>query len=254
MKYNLYIKTQSTTYNILDIDDDKLATVVDAYKYGKGSFFNSGKKCLLSNLIEIQIYTFESEKFKTGRQLLEFCEKNKVIERGYFKTSSCIPPKVLDRLGKIVTDKFIVDDYGYLSDSRIDGISSELFVDLSRIDELNKINNPRFDFTKLLGFLKELNLAYANNMFLTIPILIRSIIDHVPPIFNKNNFSDLSGSYGNRSFKDSMRNLDNSSRKIADSFLHVQIRNHESLPTKTQVNFKHDLDVLLQEIVRINKK
>ena len=51
-----------------------------------------------------------------------------------------------------------------------------------------------------------------------------------------------------------MNILDKSSRKIADSFLHTQIRKHESaLPTFTQINFKHDLDVLLQEIVRVIK-
>ena len=48
-----------------------------------------------------------------------------------------------------------------------------------------------------------------------------------------------------------MNILEKSSRKIADSYLHTQIRKNESsLPTETQINFKNDLDVLLQEIER----
>jgi hypothetical protein len=54
-----------------------------------------------------------------------------------------------------------------------------------------------------------------------------------------------------KSFKQSMQRLGNSSRRIADMYLHTQIRRSESLPTSTQVNFANDLDVLLGEIVRI---
>jgi len=47
-----------------------------------------------------------------------------------------------------------------------------------------------------------------------------------------------------------MRHLDKSLRKIADSYLHGHIRERESLPNKTQVNFSQDIDVLLAEICR----
>jgi len=56
---------------------------------------------------------------------------------------------------------------------------------------------------------------------------------------------------GSRSFKESMQRLDTSCRKIADSHLHIAIRKKEVLPTKTQVNFTNDVDVLLAEIVRL---
>lgn len=50
-----------------------------------------------------------------------------------------------------------------------------------------------------------------------------------------------------------MIHLDKSLRKIADSFLHTQIRKKETIPNATQVDFRRDLDVLLGEIVRILK-
>ena len=73
-------------------------------------------------------------------------------------------------------------------------------------------------------------------------------------LFGKQNFTEVANNYsGGKSFRESMQHLNNSSRKIADSFLHSHIRQKEVLPNKTQVNFKNDMDVLLAEVVRILK-
>ncbi len=50
--------------------------------------------------------------------------------------------------------------------------------------------------------------------------------------------------------KKSMLHLNNSLRSIADSYLHQQIRNKETLPNATQVSFQQDMDRLLEEIIR----
>ncbi len=123
-----------------------------------------------------------------------------------------------------------------------------------RIIELENCKSDKFDLQKLIQMCRELNNAYTKNSFFTIGILVRAIIDHVPPIFNKLNFSEVAGSYsGGKSFSDEMKNLDAFSRKIADRFLHGQIRNKEVLPTFNQVNFSNALDSLLGEIVRMLK-
>lgn len=134
------------------------------------------------------------------------------------------------------------------------------FVDASRIEELRKINTLEFDLTKLIQLCKELNTCFSQESYLATAMLIRAILDHVPPIFKKSNFKEVANKYnasglsnGSRSFKGSMQNLENSSRKIADAHLHIHIRSKESLPNRTQVDFHNDLDVLLQEIVRILK-
>lgn len=73
--------------------------------------------------------------------------------------------------------------------------------------------------------------------------------------FNSVKFTEVANSYGGaKSFKDSMLNLENSSRKIADQHLHTQVRKSETLPTVRQVDFSNDLDVLLAEIVRVLKR
>jgi hypothetical protein len=50
-----------------------------------------------------------------------------------------------------------------------------------------------------------------------------------------------------------MLHLDTAAKKIADGLLHTQIRKSETLPNAQQVNFAAPLDLLLSEIIRINK-
>lgn len=132
--------------------------------------------------------------------------------------------------------------------------SHAAYVDLDRIRELHDVESPDFDLTKLIRLCEELNICFDNGCYFAIAVLTRSILDHVPPIFNQTNFLQVANNYkGPQSFKKSMQHLENSLRNIADSHLHVQIRRSESLPNSTQVDFSSDLDVLLAEITRILK-
>jgi hypothetical protein len=124
------------------------------------------------------------------------------------------------------------------------------FVNSDRIEELRSISNPNFDFSKLIAYCEEVNVCYQNECYLAVAMLIRAIIDHIPPIFKAIDFQNVYGKNGTRSFKEHMIHLDKSLRKIADSYLHSHIRNKESLPNQTQVNFSPDIDVLLAEICR----
>lgn len=133
-------------------------------------------------------------------------------------------------------------------------VTSEVYVDLKRIEELRSISSDRFDLLKLIELCAELNKSYSNQSFLAVGMLMRSVLDHVPPIFECKTFVEVANNYkGSKSFKESMGNLEKSLRNIADAHLHTQIRKKESLPTKTQVSFSPDLDVLLAEICRILK-
>ena len=134
--------------------------------------------------------------------------------------------------------------------------AAEIFyVSESRINELSEIQDGKFDLTKLLELLREINIASRNQMYLSVAMLVRSVMDHIPPIFGLNTFSELSNNYsGGQSFKKQMGHMHNSLRNIADSFLHMTIRTSEVLPNFNQVDFRADLDVLLGEVVRILKK
>lgn len=127
------------------------------------------------------------------------------------------------------------------------------FVNIERIEELKTLKNRDFDIFKLVRFCEELNTAFSCECYLSTAMLVRAITDHIPPVFKKNTFTEVANNHGSKSFKDSMKNLDNSSRKISDSHLHTQIRKKEVLPNSNQVDFSNDLDVLLAEIYRVLK-
>jgi hypothetical protein len=125
------------------------------------------------------------------------------------------------------------------------------YVSAKRIQELKAIKSEKFDLTKLIRLCEELNIANANNLNLSVVMLLRAILDHVPPIFDKNSFKEVASGYGGKSVKDTMQHLENGARKIADFHLHGQIRKKEVLPTSLQVNFSPYLDFLLGEVVGI---
>ena len=128
------------------------------------------------------------------------------------------------------------------------------FVNPARIAELQAVKSSTFDLTKLIQICHELNNAHISKSYISIIMLTRGLIDHVPPLFGATSFAQVASSYGGtKSFKDSMQHLENSSRKIADQHLHSHIRKKEVLPNFTQVDFSNDIDVLLAEIVRIVK-
>lgn len=83
-------------------------------------------------------------------------------------------------------------------------------------------------------------------------MLVRAILDHVPPLFGFRTFAEVSANYGaaGTSFKKSMEHLQKTLRNISDSHLHQNIRQKESLPTETQVDFGAALDQLLGEVIR----
>lgn len=131
-------------------------------------------------------------------------------------------------------------------------MTARAYVDPDRIAELKEISHPEFDLRKLVRFCEDLNLCFATECYLAVAMLTRALIDHVPPVFGCQSFAELANNYagGSKSFKESMRNLENSSRKIADQHLHCRIRRSESLPTARQVDFGNDLDVLLADVAR----
>jgi hypothetical protein len=125
----------------------------------------------------------------------------------------------------------------------------------SRLAELRALKSPQFDFKKLVRLCEELNIASREDCYLSVGMLTRAMLDHVPPAFGVKSFSEVANNYvgGSKSFKDTMLHLDTAAKKIADGFLHTQIRKSETLPTPQQVNFGPQLDVLLGEIVRITQ-
>lgn len=130
-----------------------------------------------------------------------------------------------------------------------------VLIDDSRLAELRALKSSQFDFKKLIRLCEELNIASREDCYFAIGMLARGLLDHVPPVFGVKSFSEVANNYvgGSKSFKETMLHLDTAAKKIADGFLHTQIRKSEALPSRQQVNFGAALDLLLAEIVRITQ-
>jgi hypothetical protein len=127
-----------------------------------------------------------------------------------------------------------------------------VYVDQRRLDDLAALPSSRFDVSKLCVLLRELNECHQRHAYFAIAALVRTILNHVPPIFGFKTFQQVVANYKcERSFKQSIERLDDAARDIADLHLHAVIRARESLPTLVQVDFSPELDLLLGEIVRV---
>ena len=124
----------------------------------------------------------------------------------------------------------------------------------TRLAELRACKPANLDFKKLFRLCEELNTTYSQGCYFAVIMLIRCLLDHVPPAFGKKTFPEVANNYaGGKSFTEAMQSLESSARKIADAHLHNPMRASETLPTPQQVHFGPQLDILLAEIVRITR-
>lgn len=123
------------------------------------------------------------------------------------------------------------------------------YVDKERIEGLKAIQHPDFDLRRLIKICEELNSCWQLANYFAVPDLVRTVMDHIPPVFGGKSFAFVKANHGDRTFKEHMERLDDSLRLVADASLHRHIRKSETLPTASQVNFAADLDVLLGEVI-----
>jgi hypothetical protein len=126
---------------------------------------------------------------------------------------------------------------------------TEVFVEPSVIDQLRQCPSKEYDLGKVVRFCEELNSSYSSGNYLATTLLIRALLNHVPPVFGHTTFQQVV-SQSPKSVKELLRPLEEVSRDVADLHTHSMIRRKESLPTKSQVEpFRASLEVLLHEIV-----
>jgi hypothetical protein len=244
--YNVYVSCQFITYNLTCIDAEALNVVVNAYLKGVTSFTLFGKKHVFNKLHEFTVYSIDkqfipSEQVANGFILLG--------EKKYVSiNSNRLPYYTHDGLllyGKNVTFDFI-GHRGFGADKNEEVaivLNSDLYINSERISALEKILSDEFDLTRL-------NDNYSRGNYFSTGMLLRALLDHIPPIFKHDSFAQLSSQAGN-SFKKNMKHLQESFRNIADSILHSPIKRKEVLPTSQQIEFKADVDILLAEIIKI---
>jgi hypothetical protein len=91
----------------------------------------------------------------------------------------------------------------------------------SHLVELRTLVSVDFDFRKLVRLCEEMQSAYSQQCYYATAMLIRGLLDRVPPVFGFKTFSEVANNYagGGRSFKETMHHLENAARKVADAHL-----------------------------------
>jgi len=203
----------------------------------------------LENLKEIKIFECDSsEKYydsiNKNKEILGEVYVNTLDQKAIFK------PLTLAKFNRDVTKKFFsaITDLNSVDNSKYKDMS---FINALRLIELKNLLSKHFNLIRLIKICEEINICFENGCYIATIILTRSLLDHIPPIFGKKTFGEVANNYGSKSFRDVMLHLENSSRKIADLYLHSHIKKHEPLPNETQVNFSQSVDLLLAEIANI---
>lgn len=254
MIYNAFISTSTRKFNILGVSEEKIQIAVDAYLQGKTTFTISGQTYKL-----LDVKTFRIFKYETAQPLRETLQyyKNNIHYSKKSVMGNHLPPSTLEKMGTEVTDWFIGNNaYGakkVVKVRRIRRVALRTFVNPNRIAELTQIKNSKLDTTRLVQLCKEINHNFTHGNYLSVSMLGRSVLNHVPPVFGFNTFNDVVNNYGNQSTKKVFKHLNETMRGIADSFLHDTMRKNESLPNETQINFSQDFDFLLVEVIRAMK-
>jgi hypothetical protein len=183
------------------------------------------------------------------KKFKEYCLEARIIERGLL--NSYFNSECLAKVGEDVTEEFIANNpFGYLKNLNEEILlNHEDFVAKSRIEDLKSINSKEFDLSRLIKLCEEINSNYKMGNYLSVGMIGRTILNHIPPIFGLRSFDEVANNIGTKSFKDSMRQLSVYFKNVADSYLHQQIRKKEVLPNPAQVEFRSPLDVLLESVI-----
>lgn len=251
MNYNLFIKYNVGGFTILDLNEKKLPIVVDAYKAGKQKFTINGTEYDWGELQILKI--FRNESSLNAREIEKYCEEGGTWVK-LFGAGHVISPEFLESLGSNSTDEFL-GDTPFGGDELIEIRNKPDYINKERITELRTIKSQFFDVSKLTTLCTEVNSNWAIGNYYTVGLLLRTIINHIPPIFSNEftSFGNVIANYGNQSFKKNMEHLNISLRSIADNYTHDLIRKKEILPNQQQLEFRANIDILLAEIIRIIK-
>jgi len=116
------------------------------------------------------------------------------------------------------------------------------------ITRLEALTASTYDVASLVRMCREINSSFAHDNVLAVALLMRTVLNHVPPVFGHNTFEQVVASMG-KSLKESFEHLEKGLRKIADFYTHKKIGAFESYPSAVQVEpYKPQFELLLHQV------
>ena len=129
-----------------------------------------------------------------------------------------------------------------------DAKNDSAFLNYNVLIDLKAASSEEYDVKKLVGYCEELNDAYGRANYLSCVLLVRAVMNHIPPIFGFETFSQVIANSG-KSVKAVLSHLEDQARPIADLHTHLLIRKKEQLPTQPQIRpYKPRYEILIQGI------
>lgn len=122
------------------------------------------------------------------------------------------------------------------------------FIEKATINELKNIQDSEYDIRKIVQYCEEINSSYCRGNLMSVMLLLRALLNHIPPIFGKHTFKEVVA-HSRKSVKEILQPLEEIARDIADHHTHSTIRHNEPLPTTAQVDpFRPNVEFLIHEI------
>lgn len=172
-------------------------------------------------------------------------ERYVVIERGYMKGVHNIPDHYQMKVRKVGTSQ----QQNIMPKEVASGALHYPLISPQLIASLQEAKPNSFDASRLAEYCREINSAFTQGNLISCLLLMRAVLNHVPPVFGHTDFSQVVAQ-ASRSLKDNFEHLDESLRKIADLYTHQHMRKKEHLPTPGQVEkFGPQFELLLQEVL-----
>ena len=126
-------------------------------------------------------------------------------------------------------------------------------IEPSLMTKLEEVESSSMDVASLVRMCREINSSYSHGNILATALLMRTVLNHVPPVFGQETFEQVMANSG-KSLKDSFGHLENGLRKVADFHAHRKITSSESYPSAAQVEpFKPQFELLIQQVMARTK-
>lgn len=138
-----------------------------------------------------------------------------------------------------------------------DGTPSEHehYVSRDHIRELRTLQQiPNFDVRRLDCLLGELNSAWENKNWLTVPILVRTIVDFVAPLFGSKDFEQVVANWQGPSEKKILQTLVVVGKNAGNIATHRQIDTQSTMPVSQQADFRPAMAHLLEQVITALEK
>lgn len=197
------------------------------------------------NMKHYRYLEMKSKKYNGDWTLLNMSSR---INDKFSRTHNILLNKIQEAIYNYNEESDVINN-SQVSPTKIKSKHNDYYINPERISEILKITSNEFNFQKLISLCEEINKCYSFELNYALLALQRTLIQHIPPIFNKTNFSVYWNSL-KLSEKTLYKKLEDGLKNMADIALHKQIgKKRIETPTLDQIDFRQNIDKLLSDII-----